>query len=237
MNYKFIFSVLTYCLFCSFCFSQTEIQNKSHFTINSDNTLSLDTLFLDSLNVLNKTSKINADTLTNESIKDSTKKKRLTEPQKAGLLSAAFPSLGQIYNKKYWKIPIVWGGFAATSYFIITNAKPMQQVKKAYVWIDNGKVGAPPNNFAVQYPSTDKLQAIYNQYRSNVELFTLLTAVWYTLNIVDAIVDGHLKDFNISEDISLDLKPIEMPPMLNPTTHDFYTCNAIMLNLSIKLSK
>lgn len=264
MNFKLVLSVFMCFLFCNICISQTEIQNKDNYTINTTNSTQQDTIYLDSLNIKDDTliidnsviinnasadsiiiNNASADTVIlsnasdNSINKDSTKKKKLTEPKKAGLLSAAFPSLGQIYNKKYWKIPIVWGGFAATTYFIITNAKPMLQAKEAYIWIDDGRVGEAPNNFAIQYPTTDKLEAIYNQYRSNVELFSLITVVWYALNIVDAVVDGHLKDFDISEDISLNLKPIEMPLMLNPNSNSnnlyTYNYNTIVLNLSFKI--
>ncbi len=314
MNFKLVLSVFMCFLFCNICISQTEIQNKDNYTINTTNSTQQDTIYLDSLNIKDDTLIIDntviidnaiadsiiinnaitdslilnnaitdslilsnaitdsvilnnasdhsviIDNTINDSIiinnasadtvilsnasdnsinKDSTKKKKLTEPKKAGLLSAAFPSLGQIYNKKYWKIPIVWGGFAATTYFIITNAKPMLQAKEAYIWIDDGRVGEAPNNFAIQYPTTDKLEAIYNQYRSNVELFSLITVVWYALNIVDAVVDGHLKDFDISEDISLNLKPIEMSLMLNPNSNSnnlyTYNYNTIVLNLSFKI--
>lgn len=128
-------------------------------------------------------------------------------PKRAGMYSALVPGWGQGYNKKYWKIPIVWAGLGATGYFIYANAVPMSQAKKAYLWIDEGSIGEAPNDFALQYPSTSKLESLYDQYRYNMELFAIVSLAWYGLNIIDAVVDAHLKDFDISEDLSISLSP------------------------------
>jgi hypothetical protein len=133
--------------------------------------------------------------------------KETHSPKRAGIYSAILPGWGQGYNHKYWKIPIIWTGFAATGYLIYRNAVPMQKAYNAYIWIDQGSEGTPPNEYATQYPSLTKLESLYNQYRHNVELYGLVSAAWYVLNIIDAIVDAHLMDFDISDDLSLNISP------------------------------
>ena len=129
-------------------------------------------------------------------------------PKKAGWYSAVLPGLGQAYNRKYWKLPVVWGGLAATTYFIIRNVTPMKQSRDAYLWIDNGSVGEPPNEYAEMYGgSLVKLENIYNDYRYKIETFSVLTVLWYALNIVDAVVDAHLMDFDVSDDIAVSIQP------------------------------
>ncbi|MDL2227826.1 DUF5683 domain-containing protein [Bacteroidales bacterium OttesenSCG-928-K03] len=132
-------------------------------------------------------------------------------PKKAGWYSAALPGLGQAYNKKYWKIPIVWAGFGATGYFIYANAGPMSKAKAAYIWMSNGSEGEAPNDFVNDYDSPAKLLSVYNSYRSNVELFTVITVAWYALNIIDAVVDAHLTDFDVSDNLSMSVSPFIMP--------------------------
>ncbi len=143
-------------------------------------------------------------------------------PKKAGTYSALLPGLGQGYNKRYWKIPIIWTGFAATGYLIYSNAVPMQKAYHAYIWIDQGSEGVPPNDYATQYPSLTKLESLYNQYRHNVELFGLISAAWYVLNIIDAIVDAHLMDFDISDDLSLNISPEITPITLSGNPQNCY---------------
>ncbi|MDR2084042.1 MAG: DUF5683 domain-containing protein [Bacteroidales bacterium] len=133
-------------------------------------------------------------------------------PKKAGWYSTALPGLGQGYNKKYWKIPIIWAGFGATGYFIYTNAVQMSKAKAAYIWMSNGSEGEAPNNLVNEYDSPAKLLSVYNQYTSNVELFAVITLAWYALNIIDAVVDAHLKDFNVSDDLSINISPFVIPP-------------------------
>lgn len=172
--------------------------------------------------------------ITNDTIIDNTKisgnisvadsvQKETHSPKRAGIYSAILPGLGQGYNHKYWKIPIIWTGFAATGYLIYYNAVPMQKAYNAYIWIDQGSIGDPPNEYATQYPSLTKLESLYNQYRHNVELFGLVSAAWYVLNIIDAIVDAHLMDFDISDDLSLNISPEFTPITISGIPQNYYS--------------
>jgi len=135
-------------------------------------------------------------------------------PKKATLYSAVLPGLGQAYNKKYWKIPIVYAGFAGCSYLIISNNTEYRKFIAAYEYIDGGSVGDPPNDYAIRYPSTDQLINGQYQYRRALEQAVILTVAWYGLNIIDATVDAHFFDFDISEDLTLDWRPAIIPTSL-----------------------
>lgn len=132
-------------------------------------------------------------------------------PQRATLYSTLLPGLGQAYNKKYWKIPIIYAGFAGTGYLIASNYKEYRKFADAYQWIDEGGEGTPPNDYAIRYPSGDQLLKGEYQYRRSLELSIILTALWYGLNIIDATVDAHFFDFDIDEDLSLQWRPALLP--------------------------
>lgn len=131
-------------------------------------------------------------------------------PKKATLYSAVLPGLGQAYNKKYWKIPIVYAGFAGCAYLIISNNTEYRKFVDAYAYVDAGSVGDPPNEYATQYELTSLLNGQY-AYRRSLEQSVIYTVVWYALNIIDATVDAHFFNFDISEDLSMDLAPILLP--------------------------
>lgn len=132
---------------------------------------------------------------------------------KASIYSFILPGLGQAYNKKYWKIPILYAGFGFLTYMIITNRKEYKAYQLAYDYKkDEAKYNPPPNfyyppnDYAAQY-GLEALKQGRNYYRRNMELSYILTGVWYLLNVIDASVDAHLFDFNISPDLSLKVEP------------------------------
>jgi hypothetical protein len=135
-------------------------------------------------------------------------------PTKATVMSALLPGLGQIYNRKYWKVPIIWAGFGVFTYFIVTNSQQYIIYKGAYIEsvdsIQNGKY----SDLVSKYSSTDLLNG-REYYRRNLEITCILTAVWYLLNIIDATVDAHLFTYNISKDLSLKLEPVVTGPVYN----------------------
>ncbi|MFT5848807.1 MAG: hypothetical protein ACJARX_000096 [Psychroserpens sp.] len=134
------------------------------------------------------------------------KKKRrpfdVLAPSKAAFYSAVLPGLGQAYNKKYWKIPLVYAAIGIPTYFYITNNQELNlyrdEYKKRLSGLNQGREGDP-------YPtvSNDGLIRAQQQLRRNKELALLLAIGMYALNIVDANVDAHLLQFNIDEDLSL----------------------------------
>jgi hypothetical protein len=134
-------------------------------------------------------------------------------PKKAAIMSALLPGLGQIYNKKYWKLPIVYGGAAVTGYLIYFNAGEYNRFKTAYIFAtDDDPTTTPefPNASAAQ------LKIYRDEYRRNLELSIMGAALIYALNIVDAVVDAHLFDFDVSNDLTLHLTPgLQQSPYRN----------------------
>ncbi|MCX7744608.1 MAG: DUF5683 domain-containing protein [Flavobacteriales bacterium] len=128
--------------------------------------------------------------------------KRPKKPWKAAVMSACLPGLGQMYNEKWWKVPIVWGGLGAVGYFMIDSHIKFIDFRDAY----RNRV----NGIATPYDGiyTDQgLVAQRDSYRRNRDLLIIIgTAVW-VLNIVDATVDAHLSSFDVSKDLSMKIRP------------------------------
>ena len=130
-------------------------------------------------------------------------------PAKAAFYSAVLPGLGQAYNKRYWKIPIVYGGLATGIYFYTTNNKEYHRYRDAYksrlagFTNDEFYFDALGNQLTSPRVSTDGLQRGQKFYRRNKEISLLVTLGIYALNIIDANVDAHLMQFNVDENLSL----------------------------------
>ena len=145
-----------------------------------------------------------------------------TNVKKATTLSMICPGAGQIYNGSYWKAPIVIGGFASMVYVVDWNNRGYQRFRTAYnlrVAYDNAlkeynaatdKTGltkpSPTDEFRGRY-NADYLKNLKNSYRRNRDLSIIITAGVYLLNVIDAHVDAHLKDYDISDDLSMDVAP------------------------------
>jgi hypothetical protein len=129
---------------------------------------------------------------------------------KAALYAAVLPGLGQIYNKRYWKLPILYGGFATMGYWIDYNNKKYQQMRSAFLEQRSLPQELWTNPIAINV-SPDNLQNQIDYYRRNRDLLMILMAGLYFLQIVDAHVDAHLMDFDISENISLRIQPGMLP--------------------------
>ena len=128
----------------------------------------------------------------------------IQSPRKAAILSSTLPGLGQIYNKKYWKIPIIYAGLLTSAYYINNNNVQYKLYKDAYLKrLDNN----PDNDdFVGEYSSGDLL-ILKDFYRRNREVSILCFVGTYIINVLDASVDAHLFDYDISEDISLQITP------------------------------
>lgn len=134
--------------------------------------------------------------------------------KKATTLSLICPGAGQIYNKSYWRAPIVVGGLASMVYVIDWNNRGFQRFKTAYSLRadfehnpDKYPEGVSPDEFKGRY-SASYLKNLRDSYRRNRDLSLLLTAGVYIFQAVDAHVDAHLKDFDISDELSVELHPI-----------------------------
>jgi len=141
------------------------------------------------------------------SIKDTTRKVR-SIAGKASLRSAILPGLGQIYNKKYWKVPIVYGILAIPVSTFSYNSTWYKKTRFAYSArsdkdTTNDKLIAPE----LQPLATESLKLYRNEFRKGMDFSILGLLVLWGLNVADAAVDGHLKTFDISDDLSMRLKP------------------------------
>lgn len=126
-------------------------------------------------------------------------------PKKAALLSTVLPGAGQIYNKKYWKLPIVYGGLGALGAWVGVNIKNLRGYTDAYkLEIDND-----PNTSGSFKGVTGQnpLNVKRDDAKRSLDLSIILLSVFYSLNIVDASVDAHLFDYSITDDLSVSLEP------------------------------
>ncbi len=140
-------------------------------------------------------------------------------PKKASIYSAILPGLGQAYNKKYWKIPVIYGGFTAFGYFIGWNNKNYITARRAY----SDLTDKDPNTDSymklkqIIYYNLNSASSVANlkqglissqdYYRRNRDLLIIITAAFYGLNIIDASVDAHFFNFDISDDLTMNLEP------------------------------
>ncbi len=122
--------------------------------------------------------------------------------KKATTLSTICPGAGQLYNRSYWKVPIVVGAFATMGFVIDWNSRGYKRYRTAYHQVLNGE----EDEFGGRY-SADYLETLKNNFRRNRDLSIIITAGLYLLNIVDAHVDAHLRDYDISDDLSVRLEP------------------------------
>ncbi|MGA3014883.1 MAG: DUF5683 domain-containing protein, partial [Bacteroidales bacterium] len=132
-------------------------------------------------------------------------------PKKATLMSLCLPGLGQIYNKKYWKVPIIYAGFGILSYLIVFNTNYYLTYKSAYIESFNGDSSGSYSDIVRKYPASSILSA-REYYRRNLEISIIFTAVLYILNITDAAVDANLFTYDIKKDLSFKVEPTLIPP-------------------------
>lgn len=135
-------------------------------------------------------------------------------PAKAAFYSAIFPGAGQIYNKKYWKAPIVWGAMATSTYFYIDNNSEYKRYRTAFKLREAGLndefTQINPDGSKTFLISRDGLINAQRVLRRNRDLSLLTTILFYVLQIVEASVNAHLLQFNTSDNLSL--KPTVVPP-------------------------
>ncbi len=129
-------------------------------------------------------------------------------PKRAGLYSAIVPGLGQFYNRQYWKVPIVYAGLGVAVYFISDNLTHYQSYRKAYISRFNTIYYT--DQYANIY-SKDQLNQLQSDYKKYLDLSILLTGVGYTLQVIEAMTGAHLKNFDISRDISFQMMPVVQP--------------------------
>lgn len=153
---------------------------------------------------------------------DSTKKKKNTNlfsrpdpskeynPRIAMYRSAILPGWGQVTNRKYWKVPVVYAALGTTTYIFFRNVKQYREARDAYI---NATDQNPANDFDIPQPyysvkdQPERIKSFRNQVRQNVDYSVLFFILFWGLNVVDATVDAHLKTFDVSDDLSLQVRP------------------------------
>lgn len=151
---------------------------------------------------------------------------------KASIYSMLLPGLGQAYNRKYWKIPIVYAGFGVVYYFVSFNNSEYQEWREAYNHsLENTDGSEPPiNEYEEKYGyDPDILKDQKDFYRRNRDLSYILGGVWYILNIVDATVDAHLFSWEVDDDLSLRVDPEFYEPV-----YGYKPSGGLKLTLRIK---
>ncbi len=150
-------------------------------------------------------------------------------PVKATFMSMAVPGLGQAYNRKYWKIPVVYVLIGTPLYFALDQRNQFEGFKSAYA----SRVDDDPTTVDDKYQNVytnDNLLNLIDYHRKNRDLLFVLTGVAYALNVLDAAVDAHLFYFEVNDDLSGHLRP-------NLQYSPYYNGFVPSLQLSLRIGK
>lgn len=123
-------------------------------------------------------------------------------PRKALLYSAVLPGMGQVYNKKYWKVPIVYGGFFLLTSVAFAYNDLYNEYKIELYAVVRDPAYEPPSGYTEQ-----QLRSVTEFYRRQRDFFLILDGLWYLLQAVDAHVDAHLRDFDLNPQLKMSLAP------------------------------
>lgn len=127
-------------------------------------------------------------------------------PRRATLYSAVLPGLGQAYNRKFWKMPIIYAGLGTLYYITKENTQEYNKFLEAYRYVVAKDTFPINNEYVGRYNEAQLLQG-KNMYRRNVEVGYILAGALYLLNIIDASVDAHLFNYDVGDDLSLKIEP------------------------------
>jgi hypothetical protein len=153
------------------------------------------------------TSPIKPKVMKTDSLKPS--KTYVHSPKRAALYSAILPGMGQVYNKKYWKVPIIAVGAGALIYGLNFNQSNFSMFKEELIKRQQNLGNLDPDLDRYTDANLNELQDFY---RRNRDLTIVGMALLYALNIIDATVDAHLFDFNVSDDLSMHIRPKAVYP-------------------------
>jgi hypothetical protein len=131
------------------------------------------------------------------------------DPRKAMFYSAILPGAGQIYNKKYWKVPLVYGGLLGLLSVVKYYNDGEQKYKKELFYLINNP---GTQYYPGTYHSQATLRSVVNLARRQRDYFIILTGIFYALQLVDAHVDAHLKEFDLNPNLHVRIEP-EFSPM------------------------
>ncbi|TLF42290.1 hypothetical protein FEK29_15850 [Maribacter aurantiacus] len=185
-------------------YSQVEEQPEEKATDSISNALSTDVLIMDDSLTIKKSRNINP-----------------LAPSKAAFYSAVLPGLGQIYNKRYWKVPLVWGAIGGSVYAYTWNNDNYKRFRTAFKRRQAGFTDDEFNGEGI-FPLLDDgdLENQQERFQRDRDLWLVLSIVAYSLNIIDANVDAHLKQFNIDNNLALDFEPyLDLNAVTNNPTY------------------
>jgi hypothetical protein len=128
--------------------------------------------------------------------------KKKTDPRRATLLAAVLPGAGQMYNRKYWKLPILYSAAFVLGYYINFNNQQYVYTRDSYLQVQAGLNDRYNGAYSLQ-----QLAQLREYWRRNRDLLIILSGFTYLLNIADAAVDAHLGSFDVSDDLSLKFGP------------------------------
>ena len=123
--------------------------------------------------------------------------------------SAILPGWGQYTNRKYWKIPLVYAGIGIPAYLFTRNLKQYKKARQAFILATDGDV---TNDYLIEEPyysvrmQPDRIRVFRNGVRQNVDYSVLFFIIFWGLNVADAAVDANLKTFDVSDDLSFQIK-------------------------------
>lgn len=131
------------------------------------------------------------------------------DAKRAGLYSALIPGFGQLYNRQYWKMPIIYAAMGTTLYFVISKNDEYRRYRKAYISrLSNGA------NSKDEFQGILQTQAV-KQYQDNAkqnrDMMIVFTVIGYAGQILEAISGAHLRNFDISPDLVLQVRPVITP--------------------------
>jgi len=129
-------------------------------------------------------------------------------PKKSALYSAILPGSGQLYNRQYWKVPVIYVGIAVSLYFLNDNSTNYQRYRIAYV----SRISNPnyQDEFTGVRTEAD-LKLLQDYYKKYLDMTVLVMGLGYTLQVLDALAFAHLKNFDISRNISVRMKALSLP--------------------------
>lgn len=141
-------------------------------------------------------------------------------PSKAAFYSAVLPGLGQAYNRKYWKIPIVYAGIATGIYFYTQQNDEYNRFRDAYKrrlagFTDDEFYGDPATGPLI---SNDRLIDAQRRAQKNKDISIIVSIAFYLVNIIDANVDAHLRQYNVNDDLSL-VPAINLDPVTTTASY------------------
>lgn len=135
-------------------------------------------------------------------------------PTRALVLSAVLPGAGQVYNRQAWKIPIIYAAIGGITYYTYSNYSQMKYYRDEYLYrVSHGDASQYPDDPDMATTPTSNIYNMYEAYNQTFQLSVIISVAIYGINLLDAYVFGHLFDFQINDDISLNMSPSIIQPL------------------------